>query len=105
MKKIKVANEIILNLLNTDVENNHLLFDKVLEEFKNGNLNIALDLIDEQLLLKKEENIAQLRLIKANMYNIQNNYDKALDNYRKAFEINSCYEFFSSILTFSEQKL
>jgi len=104
-EKITISNEILFNLLKIDVEKNHLLFDKVLDEYKKGNLNIALDLLDEELLLKKEKNNARLRLIKANMFSIQNNIEKALENYRKSFEINSDYEFFHPYLNFLHKNL
>lgn len=98
--QIKKANQTIDSLLKLDIEEDSELSTKALELFKSGQFINAIEILDDEKLYKKERSIARLRLAKANLYNFNNDYDNALNNYQKAVDICCEYEFYYPFLNF-----
>ncbi|HEY5533565.1 MAG TPA: tetratricopeptide repeat protein [Ignavibacteria bacterium] len=98
--QIEKAKNTIDSLLKLDIDEDSELSNKVLELFKSGQLDVAIELLNDEKLYKKEKSIASLRLAKANLCNFNNDYENALYNFQKAIDICCEYEFYQPFIAF-----
>jgi len=79
---------VILNTLNgKDLSKTNKLYEQAYKYFIDGDIDQALEVLDEAKLEEEEKSVSETRILKARLLSIKNEFDEAGKNYERAVKL------------------